>query len=204
MTSIGVSAGSLSRREVLRGATLDRPIQAVQGLDEARFRQLFREERDRTFGYLLRLTGRRADAEDLLQETFLTVWRKRDQFEGRGSLAGFLRRTAFRLFLNHKERNRRRRELAPAPEPERHEPAAVRGVARKDAVGFLMQRVQEQLAELPEPAREAFLLFRFEGLTCSAIADLTDTPVKTIESRVRRATQLLAASLSRYQEHVPD
>lgn len=176
----------------------------MQELTEARFRTLFREERDRTYGYLYRLTGNRADAEDLLQDTFLTVWRKRAQFEGRGSAAGFLRRTAYRLFLNDRERRRRRRDLAPAPTPERTEPAAVQPVARKEAVDFLVGRVRECLDDLPDEQRDAFVLFRFEGMTCSAIAELTDTPVKTVESRVRRATRRLAEALARYEEHLPD
>jgi DNA-directed RNA polymerase specialized sigma24 family protein len=62
--------------------------------------------------------------------------------------------------------------------------------------------VNEELASLTADAREAFVLFRFEGLTCPQIAELTATPVKTVETRVRRATAALAARLGRYRHHL--
>ena len=55
---------------------------------------------------------------------------------------------------------------------------------------------------LPEGPREAFLLFRFEEMTVAEIATVTDTPRKTVESRLRRATELLAARLRRYRDQL--
>ena len=80
---------------------------------DSELQSLFEEERDPLFRFLFRLTRHASDAEDLLQETFLTVWRKREQFEGRGSPQAYLRRTAYRLFLNARERRLRRTALAP-------------------------------------------------------------------------------------------
>ena len=51
--------------------------------------------------------------------------------------------------------------------------------------------------------REAFVLFRFEQLTCVQIAEITDAPEKTIESRVRRASLLLAEKLKAYKDQLP-
>ena len=172
-------------------------------LSNTAFRDLFECERDTTFRFLLRLTRNRADAEDLLQESFLTVWRKRGQFEGRGSPGGFLRKTAYRLYLNQRTKVARRAALAPVNGHEATAPAAGAGVERKDSVDFLIGRVREALADLPEPAREAFVLFRFEGLTCSEIAETTGTPIKTVETRLRRATLQLSEQLRKYRGHLP-
>jgi RNA polymerase sigma-70 factor (ECF subfamily) len=182
----------------------------VKALERPEFRALFLEQRDPLFRFLLRLTRNPSDAEDLLQETFMTVWRKRELFEGRGSAAGFLRRTAYRLFLNQSERVTRRAALAPVARGERHaEPAAqaANGDAqaaheRAETVGFLVQRVRAALEELPEPTRTAFVLFRYEGLTCAEVAETQGAPLKTVETRIARATQLLAEKLKAYRDHV--
>jgi RNA polymerase sigma-70 factor (ECF subfamily) len=175
----------------------------MMSLDRPAFHVLFQTERDRTFRFLLRLTRNRADAEDLLQESFLTVWRKREQFEGRGSAGGFLRRTAYHLYLNRRTRDERRAALAPRNGTPVAEPPADLRVERREAVEFLVERVREALTHLPAPAREVFVLFRFEGLTCSEIAELTDAPVKTVETRLLRATRALAARLETHRDQMP-
>src|SRR6185436_10749562 len=149
------------------------PRPSVRAFERPEFRALFDEQRDPLFRFLLRLTRNASDAEDLLQETFMTVWKKRELFEGRGSAAGFLRRTAYRLFLNQAELVTRRAALAPVaardiePAAEAAHRDALAAHERDETVGFLVQRVRAALEELPEPARTAFVLFRYEGLTCA-------------------------------------
>ena len=169
---------------------------------QTEFRELFEGERERLQRFLRHLTGNAVDAEDLCQETFLTVWRKRDQFEGRGSVAGYLRSTAFRLYLNQRELRQRRAALEPDP-VEATTPAPEEDVEHDEAVRFLIARVRSVLASLSDEAREAFVMFRFEGMTCAEIAELTDTNVKTIETRVRRATHEVAERLKPYRDHLP-
>jgi len=165
------------------------------------FRELFEGERERLHRFLCHLTGNRADAEDLVQETFLTVWRKRDQFEGRGSAAGYLRSTAFHLYLNARELKLRRASLAPEP-VETFAPAAEQELEHEDAVAFLIARVRAALAALSDESRDAFVLFRFEGLSCAEISALSGAPVKTVETRVRRATIELAERLKPYRDEL--
>jgi len=173
----------------------------VKALERPEFRALFLEQRDPLFRFLLRLTRNASDAEDLLQETFLTVWRKRYLFEGRGSAAGFLRSTAYRLFLNHTELVTRRAALAPSRNGEHAEDSVTSKPERAETIGFLVQRVQAALDELPEPTRTAFVLFRYEGLSCAEVAETQGAPLKTVETRIARATQLLAEKLRAYRHH---
>lgn len=147
--------------------------------------------------FLCHLTGNASDAEDLLQETFLAVWRKRDQFEGRGSAAGYLRRTAFHLFLNARTKQARRDAIArradvdPAltPVTDADESAAL------EARRVLVARVRAAVDQLPDGPREAFILFRFEGHSCAEIVEITGSPLKTIESRLARAVEILGVRL---------
>ena len=168
-------------------------------------RALFLDQRDRLFRYLYRLTGDAGEAEDLLQDTFLTVWRKRDQFEGRGSPEGYLRKTAYRLFLNRRQVRARRpgSEAMEVDELVPEGPLETAELERREALEFLTARVREALETLPDGAREAFLLFRYEGFTCREIAEATGVNLKTVETRVRRATELLAERLRPYRDHLP-
>ena len=174
----------------------------MKALERPEFRALFLEQRDPLFRFLLRLTRNPSDAEDLLQETFLVVWRKRALFEGRGSAAGFLRRTAYRLFLNQSQLSARRASLAPAENGAVHAEGSDAEPERAETIGFLVQRVRHALDELPEPARTAFVLFRYEGLSCAEVAELQEAPLKTVETRIARATELLAEKLRAYRGHI--
>ena len=173
-------------------------------LDRAEFRTVFEAERQPLFRFLYRLTHNASDAEDLLQETFLAVWRKREQYQGRGSLGGYLRSTAWHLYLNSRERDERRAALAPKSVPSDEPPAeSDPALESSESAGFLLERVRDELGRLPEGAREAFVLFRYEGLTCAQIAALTGAPLKTVESRVARATRQLAERLRPYRHLMP-
>lgn len=178
----------------------------VGNLDRAELWALFEDQREPLYRFLFRLTRNAADAEDLTQEAFLTVWRKRDRFEARGSAAGYLRRTAYRLFLNARQRRDRRQGLAPTiqvgGEEELLSARRESESERREAIGFLVERVRDALDGLPDAARDTFVLFRFEGLSCAEIAELDDTPVKTVETRLRRATRLLGQRLRPYRHHM--
>jgi RNA polymerase sigma-70 factor (ECF subfamily) len=170
------------------------------------FGALFERHRDAVFRFLWRLSRNSADAEDLLQETFLTVWRKREQFAGRGAVEGWLKKAAFRTFLNERTKRQRRGKLDAAngpPTPRAPEPPADHAVIQSDAAAFMRARVEEAIAALPEEPRTAFLLFRFEGMTAAQIGAFEGIPAKTAETRIRRATELLAQQLARYRQDLP-
>jgi RNA polymerase sigma-70 factor (ECF subfamily) len=170
-------------------------------LDRCQFRELFDAERDRAHRFLTRLCGDPHEADDLLQEAFLRLWNHRDAFEGRGPAAAWLMKTSFRVYLSAREKRRRRLRLVPAaPAPQE---ALAQAPAPADALAFeegeqrahLLARVRRALEQLEDEPREAFVMFRLEGLSVAKIAELTDLPPKTVETRIRRATTLLAQLL---------
>jgi RNA polymerase sigma-70 factor (ECF subfamily) len=171
-------------------------------LDRAQFRDLFDAERDRVHRFLWRLTRNATDADDLLQDAFLAAWRNRRQFQARGSSTGWLLRTAYRLYLNHRRKRVRREGLAAQRDAAPLEGDA-NGAERSDAMDFLVRRVSEAVTRLPEGPREAFVMFRVEGMSVPEIASVVACSPKTIETRIRRATQLLARDLAPLREHLP-
>lgn len=170
-------------------------------LDRAEFRALFAEHRDPVYRFLWRLTRDPHLAEDLTQETFVTFWRKQEQFRSEGSLQGYLRRIGYRFYLNSRSRlSAARPPLSLSQAPEVSGPGEEEEVDRREHREFLVSRVLAALDSVPERAREAFLLFRFEGLTVAQVAEATAAPLKTVESRLKRAHELLSGKLRQYKD----
>jgi RNA polymerase sigma-70 factor (ECF subfamily) len=161
------------------------------------FRRLFEAHRDRVHQFAYRLCRNGHDADDIVQETFLRAWRKREQCRGEDSAAAWLRSIAFTVFVNGHARDRRRRALAPPPAPPAVAPDGADAVAEGEARRRLVDRVEQALSTLPAEQREAFVMFRFAGLTCPEIAELLAVSPRAVESRIRRATQSLQGAIAR-------
>ncbi len=175
----------------------------TEGPDQKEFREVFLAHREPVYRLLVRLTGNPHDAEDLAQDTFVTYWRKRRQYRGEGGLGSYLRRIAYRTWLNSRSRlaaRRPPRSLACEP-PDRAASAEAR-VDEADSLAFFRRKVAEALESLPPGARESFLLFRYEGLSVAEVAEVTGVPVRTVESRLRRAMRHVRERLSRYRDRI--
>jgi RNA polymerase sigma factor (sigma-70 family) len=172
--------------------------------DREGFRRLFETHRDPMYRFLCRLTRDAHHAEDLLQETFTTLWRKRDQFRGEGSLEGYVRKVAFRTWLNARPRLDRGRAAAlPDGEaPARDGLTDERVVLRLDTNARLAA-VRAAVDGLPEGWREAFILFRYEGLSCAEIADVLDLTPKAVELRLARGLRAVAERLGVHRNGAP-
>lgn len=168
----------------------------ASGLDRDNFRRLFDERREDVFRFLWRLAGNAHDAEDLLQETFARLWRKRAQFRGDGSLDGYLRRIAYRTFLNARPGLRRARApLSLDAEPEDGGESPADAAARGD----LLREVRAAVDALPDGWREPFVLFRYEGMSQAEVADAMGLTPKAVEMRLRAAVRALAARVGEHQ-----
>ncbi len=167
------------------------------GLDRDAFRQLFEEHREPIFRYLVRLSGNRHDAEDLLQETFARYWRKQEQFRGEGSIGGYLRRIAYRTFLNARSNLSRARSAAPleSVEPTLGERGPAARAEKRDWEAHLLSAVRKVVLDLPDSWRDAFILFRYEGHTMKEIASQLDITPKAVEARLARALRAVRAGL---------
>jgi RNA polymerase sigma-70 factor (ECF subfamily) len=158
----------------------------------------------------LHLTGRPADAEDLVQETFLRAWRFAHTFDARRDPRGWLFKILMHVHVDYRRRQRRAPETADLLEPEAvDELYLYRHVVGSDELRergnpeeafferLLGGEVQAALRALPDAYRKTLLLFA-EGLTYGQIAEALGVPVGTVMSRLHRARTLLEKSLWEY------
>lgn len=158
------------------------------------FEELYRTHAPRVFGLACRMVGR-VDAEDLLQEIFLTAHRKLGQYRGQSALGTWLFRLATNQCLDFL-RSRQNRfaqmtdELGDDPLPSGPSAGAILGVV--DRVDL-----ERALAELPTGCRSVFVLHDVEGLEHREIGDLLGISDGTSKSQLhkarRRLRRLLAA-----------
>jgi RNA polymerase sigma-70 factor (ECF subfamily) len=166
----------------------ERLARRAAGGDRGAFDEIVRRHRDRVYAVGLRICGSEADAEDVLQETFLSAWRGLGGFGGRAQLSTWLYRIATNRALDLVRGRRPQTPLEAVPEP------AAAGDEVEDAA--TRRAVLAALARLPDEFRAAAVLGDVLGLTPTELADVLEVPVGTAKSRLFRARALLARELS--------
>src|SRR6185369_9915145 len=148
----------------------DALLQAISQGDESALAALYDRYRLILFGLILRILHDRQEAEDVLQEAFLQVWRRAADFnESRGRVFTWLVTIARSRALDRLRALGARARLA---DQAAQAPADQVGDAAEDALKSEQGTIVRQaLTELPEEQRRALLLAYFEGLTQSEIAD---------------------------------
>ena len=138
------------------------------------------------FAMLLRMTGDRASAEELLQETFLRLWRRRDAFDpGRGSILPWLMTIARNLALDRlRSAGEKQRRLEDHPQ-EMPEPAAVTGGEAWVDARRAAEQVREALGGFPQEQRRALELAYFEGMSHGEVAAAMERPLGTVKTWIR-------------------
>jgi RNA polymerase sigma-70 factor (ECF subfamily) len=160
------------------------------------FEELYRQHAGRLYSVACRMVGNPSDAEDLLQEIFLSAHRKLDSFRGESALGTWLYRLATNLCLDHlRSKTARSGQLTSALDDER-ELADVGSRALADQALTRMD-LERALAQLPEGCRAAFVLHDIEGLEHREVAEALGIAEGTSKSQVHKARLRLRAFLGR-------
>ena len=164
--------------------------------ERAALRQLYDSTAAKLFGICLRILSDREDAQDVLQDVYLTVWRRADRFDpSRASVTAWLSTIARNRAI---DRLRARGPLANAEPVESleladDEPGALARLEAADEAG----RLAACLGELDARTRAAIRTAFFEGLTYEALARRMDAPLGTVKSWIRRGLARLKGCLER-------
>jgi RNA polymerase sigma-70 factor (ECF subfamily) len=195
-TSAGSQAGRLVAGDptpTMTRSSDDLILLVAREQDRAAFSALFESFAPRLKGYLVRQGARPAEAEELVQEAMVAVWRKAALFDpSRASAATWIFRIARNLRIDAARRDRHadayQPDLSEAPDP----PSTPEGLAaarQQDA------RVHVALAGLPADQREVLRMSFFHDRPHAEIAQELRLPLGTVKSRIRLALQRLRASL---------
>jgi RNA polymerase sigma factor (sigma-70 family) len=140
--------------------------------------------------YLRRLVGSEADAWDLLQETWLHVYRHMGSIRDRRAFPAFLYRTARNAALMYLRKRRADAALLAAVDPPVEEEGADIALRAEDA-----EAVHRGLDSLSPPHREVLTLFFLQDLSLDDIAAVLEVPLGTVKSRLHYAKRALREKL---------
>ena len=156
----------------------------------------------------LRMTRNRADAEDLLQETFLKAWRSSHTFERGTNLRAWLFRIMTNTFINRWNAAKRRPVETDIEDVEdlylyrrlgTLDPSALDSSAEDQMLAlFTADEVKAALEDLPEAFRLPVLLADVDGFSYKEIAEMLEVPVGTVMSRLHRGRKAMQKRLYVY------
>jgi RNA polymerase sigma-70 factor, ECF subfamily len=166
-------------------------IQQVAKQDRDAFSQLYDRFSTLVFTLAMRMLKARSDAEDLLQEVFVQVWRQAENYSAeRGSPEAWIINIArSRAIDKIRSIRRMQKSFVLTDDPARAEsPENVESSAAESETRLTMNSA---LANLPDPQRKVLELAYFDGLTQSEIADRLAEPLGTVKTRMRSGIQKL-------------
>jgi RNA polymerase sigma-70 factor (ECF subfamily) len=173
--------------------------------DRAHFTEVAMEHMPGLYSAALRMTRNSADAEDLVQETYLKAYRSYGTFEEGTNLRAWLYRILTNTYINTYRAAKRRPEVTDVEDVEdlylyRRLPSTGGSQPGRSAEDEALDRftdddVKSALEALPENFRMAVLLADVEGFSYKEIADITDVPIGTVMSRIHRGRRSLQKAL---------
>ncbi|MBK8169087.1 MAG: sigma-70 family RNA polymerase sigma factor [Sandaracinaceae bacterium] len=143
-------------------------------------------------GTAIRLTGSRAEGEDLVQDSVLRAWQFRAQFERGSNARAWMHRILMNTFINGYRRKRRERDIL-----------TLAGVEVDDELSpneniSLGDEVESALATLPDEFRTVLMRVDLNEQSYREVADALGCPIGTVMSRLHRARRVLKTKLRAY------
>ena len=188
--TIAVGTRSVQAAELVDGdAEL---LRAIAGGDRSAFDRLSRRHLDRAYGVALRMTGSRADAEDVVQDVFLRLWQRPEAWRpGQAQFSTWLYRVVVNRCLDLKRRPKGT-DLDSVEEPQAPDANAEDSLLDAERSRALDGAVKQ----LPERQRAAIVLTYTAGLRNAEAASALDISVKAFEALLVRAKRELRDTLA--------
>jgi RNA polymerase sigma-70 factor (ECF subfamily) len=169
----------------------------------AEYEQTILRDRDRVFGYAVRMMGDRDEAADVVQDAMLKMWSHREHVEADGA-TGWLIRVTRNACLDALRRRSFENGLfvrdPDGPDPEGSEPSPDGALA----AGQFREHLERLLARLREPYRSILILREIEDCRYDEISAALDLPLTSVKVYLHRARHMLKAMISpgTLREHV--
>lgn len=179
-------------------------MEYLQAGHEKAFSELVKRYKDRLHNFLYRYTHNHQDCEDLVQETFLRVYRSKHSYERIARFSTWMYTIALNLARSLYKKKQRMTTVSIHKDPndpeDRSMPLEDKEILpdRELQEKMSMELLEKALMELNEDFREVVVLRDIQQMTYEEIAEITDTPMGTVKSRINRGRAHLQDILRGY------
>ncbi len=168
--------------------SLDKLIKDAQKGSVSSFERIYLLFEKRLFALCLRMSGNNALAEEFLQEVFLLIWKKLNQFNGDSQFSTWIHRIAVNHIISY-FRVKKNCDFT-------HDELDTNLFSTAFDNQSFGRDLENAIATLPDKARLVFVMYEIEGLSHQEIAEQTDTSVGTSKAQLHRAKKLLQERLA--------
>ncbi|MFN7171824.1 MAG: RNA polymerase sigma factor [Fimbriimonadaceae bacterium] len=167
---------------------------ALKGDNEA-FNQLIGLHQERVFKYAYRLTRNESEAEDIVGEAFVRVFRALPQFKGKSSFQTWLYTIVTNCYYDLEKKKRARKQIS-LEQPGRDDPTETSEIQFPDQEpgpdeeyeqNVLRQTLHRAIQKLPEHQKVMIMLYHVEEISYEEISSVMQMPIGTVKSRLNRA-----------------
>jgi RNA polymerase sigma-70 factor (ECF subfamily) len=186
----------------------DQLVERARGKDFAAFEALLERYEDKVFRLAFRFVRNESEAKEILQDTFLSIWRKLDTFKGESQFSSWVYRVAANASLMRLRSQRRHPEISTEDLPpgflDNYSNMSSGGenwAKRPDdqlQSGELRRHIQAAVDALPDLYRTVFLVRDIEGLSTEETAELMGISIPTVKTRLHRARIALREAIGEY------
>ena len=172
-------------------------LSRLKEADKNSFRDLFTKHHQSLFNFVLYRLKDEVIADDIVQETFLRVWKHKKNIKPNQSFFSYIAKISNNLCMDYfRHENVKIRHQDFIPEPTQSDMDNPADQYESKTLEEKIQRIVNY--NLPEKCREIFILSRVNGLPNQDIAELLDISRRTVENQLYRALKILRSKLTNY------
>ncbi len=177
-------------------------IQQIRSGDEGAFEKVYNHFYSPLYFFAIQYVDKKAEAENLVQETFLSLWVNKESISGESnhSVKSWLYTTLKNKCLNYLEKESNKRQYNNYQRQKHEADMDILGQMQISDVTFdeIERLLYETLLQMPDQCRKVFELSRFKGLKNKEIAEELNISVKAVEANMTRALKALRVHLKDY------
>lgn len=174
---------------------------------EVSFEEIVKRYQTKVHNLAMRLTRNEEDAEEVLQDVFVTVYRKIESFEGKAKFSSWLYRiTVNAAFMKLRKKKQDHsvslEDLAPSVQNQAREQGSL-FLASSDSVAInreVRDALEGAISRLPDDYRAVFVLRDVDGLSNKEVSDILGLSIPAVKSRLHRSRLMLRKKLKRFYE----
>jgi RNA polymerase sigma-70 factor, ECF subfamily len=171
-------------------------VEAIRRGDESAFKKLFLMYYDPLCNFGWRFTRSKAVSEDLVQDVFVDLWNLRKSLDPKRSVSVYLYQAVKNKAIDYLDHQKVVRKYQLKVDHSDRNIVHIRRPVQEELE--FIRAARKAIDELPFRAQQVYTLHREDGLTYQEIAEVMDISIKTVESQMSRALEILRTCLSKY------